>query len=211
MGSFPSPQLPKRLFRRIDRTAVETNPPSEQSAQETASSGQTQPKKRKRRDDTENTDVDTGPMPSADELRLMFAMLIQYGADASSHHGYPLAMAVHRRSYSLVHLLLLFGADPARKEGLAVQIAIRNGFLEILRLLVLGPCLDADAAQTQSHLIPAGYALPQQLGSPPFQLDQTHLRLAIQSRQWDLVDYIWHERKVSPDIACLRLIEKLRQ
>lgn len=209
-GSVSSPQLPKRLFRRIDHPGVDAKPSSEQSVQESATSDQTQPKKQKRRHETANADVDTGPMPSADELQLMFTMIIQYGADASSHQGFPLAMAVHRRSYSLVHLLLLFGADPARKEGLAVQIAIRNGFLEILRLLVSGPCIDADAAQSQSCLIPAGHTLPQQLGSQPFQLDQSHLRLAIQSRQWAIVDFIWHEKKVSPDIACLRLIEKLR-
>lgn len=205
------PQLPKRIFRRIDHTKVGIKPSLEQSPQESSPPGQVRPIKRNHPHDSEEASADTSPMPSPDDLQFMFAMLIQYNADPSSHQGFPLAMAVHRRSYTLAHLLLLFGANPAHKEGLAVQIAIRNGFLDILRLLVSGPCLDADTAHTQSHLIPAGYALPQQLGSPPFQLDQSHLRLAIQSRQWIVVDFIWHDRKVSPDIACLRLIEKLRQ
>lgn len=138
---------------------------------------------------------------------MILVLLYQYGADASSHQGYPLAMAVHRKAYSLIHLLLLFGADPECKEGLAGQIAIRNGSLDILHLLVIGPCLDADVI---THL-PIASGAPLQPGSRTFQLDQTHLRLAIQCRQWEMVDYIWHDRQVSPDIACLRLIEKLRQ
>ncbi|SPO24648.1 uncharacterized protein UTRI_01614_B [Ustilago trichophora] len=159
-------------------------------------------------DDAEAIKAKVGPVPSFDDLQMILVLLYQYRAGASSHQGYPLAMAVHRQAYSLVHLLLLFGADPNCKDGLAGQIAIRNGALDILHLLVTGPCLDADALTCLPF--DAG-PWPPHLGAPTFNLDQTHLRLAIQCRQWELVDYIWHKRQVSPDIACLRLIEKLRQ
>jgi len=153
-------------------------------------------------DKGEDLKTQIGPLPNSRDSQMILVMLLRYHAHASSHSGYPLAMAVHRRSYSLAHLLLLFGADPAQKDGLAVQIAIRNGFLEMLHLLV----------SDKAH----GLGLPLSAGNesktlaPSFSLDHTHLRLAIQCRQWDVVDYIWHEQKVSPDIACLRLLEKLR-
>ncbi|SPO22936.1 uncharacterized protein UTRI_01614 [Ustilago trichophora] len=159
-------------------------------------------------DNAEGIKAKVGPVPSFDDLQMILTLLYQYRAGASSHQGYPMAMAVHRQAYSLVHLLLLFGADPNCKDGLAGQIAIRNGALDILHLLVTGPCLDADALT--SLPFDSG-PWPPHLGAPTLNLDQTHLRLAIQCRQWELVDYIWHERQVSPDIACLRLIEKLRQ
>lgn len=222
----PQPQLPKRLFRRIEQFGLMDIVTDTQVGG--VANGDRPRKKRKRRHGSSdatavNSEMSSsaGPLPGQEELQLVLVMLSQYGADASSHQGYPLAMAVHRRSYPLVHLLLLFGADPACKDGLAVQIAIRNGALDILRLLVTGPCFDADAAgslplPSQSgpmDTVSLQFADHAQLrlGSRPFQLDQSHLRLAIQSRQWELVDYIWHERQVSPDIACLRLIEKLRQ
>ncbi|SNX83433.1 uncharacterized protein MEPE_02140 [Melanopsichium pennsylvanicum] len=150
-----------------------------------------------------------GPVPSAKDFELIVLLLSHYGANASSHEGYPLAMAVHRGAYSLVHLLLLFGADPDCKEGLAVKIAIGKGSLKILRLLVSGPSLDFDIMAYLPYL--GADTLQKTMVPHVFKLDQLHLRLAIQSKQWEVVDYIWHECQVSPDIACLRLIEKLRQ
>ncbi|SJX61540.1 uncharacterized protein SRS1_12525 [Sporisorium reilianum f. sp. reilianum] len=235
--SLTTPQLPKRLFRRIDQL-------------DTDASEQSRPRKRRRR--RNGTDEDTsshlaareehdeplpgstrslaqlkelvwsatkvppytwnesdpvskpmGPVPSAEDFDMILTLLVKYAADASSHQGYPLAMSVHHRAFSLAHLLLLFGAHPRCKDGLAAQIAIRNGSQDILHLLVTGPHFDnfmEDELSVLPWFIPGGM----------LRLDQTHLRLAIQCRQWDLVDYIWHEQEVSPDMACLRLIERLR-
>ena len=145
-----------------------------------------------------------GPIPSAADLELLWVLLCSHGADASSHAGYPLAMAVHRGAYALVHMLLLFGADPHCKDGLAAQIAIRNGELDILHLLVTGPSPEVDSIPSEVQGIWSSSR------SHRLQLNQTHLRLAIQSKHWNIVDYLWHEQNVSPDIACLKLIEKLR-
>ncbi len=253
----PNPELPKRLFRRIDHfeyADVDTHVDADDTHQNIVSASEEPPRKRRRKRNrtaasTSATDVESnastserkqadsaypvwlaqllsslarpsppdtndikervGPVPGVQELELIVAMLFRYGALASSHDGFPLAMAVHRRAYSLVHLLLLFGAHPECKDALAVQIAIQNGFIDILKLLVTGPCIDVD----RQAFLPFhdAYRPLLQLGSPEFELDNTHLRLAIQSRQWEIVDYIWHEKGVSPDMACLRLIEKLKK
>lgn len=219
-GITVSPQLPKRLFRRIGRFAYPASPPGTAWLSKLLSSladvpsrskvESARPAKRKREDvDDEATgelNRTGGPVTSLDDLEMILVLLLQYSADASSHQGYPLAMAVHHRAYALARLLLLFGANPSCKEGLAAQIAIRNGFLDILHLFVTGPCLDADVV----HSLPIPAALPLLFEPKTVTLDQTHLRLAIQCRQWELVDYIWHEQLVSPDMACLRLIDKLR-
>lgn len=248
------PQLPKRLFRRIDRTISDGEISSSTTVTAPSAGGDSRRRKRRnlswsntaqapgvatngyswisklllclangprhtdatrsgkrKRDESlydsdENLNGRVGPVPSPEDLELILALLIQYGADASSHQGYPLAMAVHRRAYALARLLLLFGADPNCKEGLAAQIAIRNGSCHILHLLVTGTRLDADAQES----FPILATVPlMEVGSITLKLNRTHLRLAIQCRQWHLVDYIWHERDVAPDISCLRLIEKL--
>ncbi|CBQ71669.1 conserved hypothetical protein [Sporisorium reilianum SRZ2] len=237
---FTTPRLPKRLFRRIDQLDTDTSEQSRprkrrrccdgtdanRSSHVAADEEQDEPLPGSRWslaqlkelvwsvakvppdtwDESSPFSEPMGPVPNEEDLDLILTLLVQYGADASSHEGYPLAMSVHHRAYSLAHLLLLFGADFDCKDGLAAQIAIRNGSQDILHLFVTGPHSDE---VTESALA----VVPTQIGrfsGAKFRLNQAHLRLAIQCRQWDLVDYIWHEQEVSPDMACLRLIERLR-
>lgn len=54
----------------------------------------------------------------------------------NSHGGYALAMAVHGGFVQLIQYLLAFGADPRRKDGLSVLIAVRKKNLHLVRLLV---------------------------------------------------------------------------
>ncbi|SPO40780.1 uncharacterized protein PSFLO_06262 [Pseudozyma flocculosa] len=77
-----------------------------------------------------------GPLPHAAAMELVLLLLSRYGGDANSHSGFPLAMSVHSDSWTLVHILLAHGADPSKKEGLAIQIAVRKGALLGLRTLV---------------------------------------------------------------------------
>ncbi|GAC76412.1 hypothetical protein PANT_22d00013 [Moesziomyces antarcticus T-34] len=206
----PFPAWLTRLLQSLGRDAPHsTNPHTTEQAHadSAASNGLADDKRTHPSDEPDAIKASVGAVPKAAELELILTLLYQYGADASSHSGYPLAMAVHRGSYSLVQLLLLFGADPGCKDGLAVQIAIRNGDLDLLRLLIDGPCLDHDL----SNLLPLQPpSAPPQLGSPVYRLDQAHLRLAIQCKHWHVVDFIWHDQNVSPDIACLRLLDKLK-
>ena len=59
-----------------------------------------------------------------------------YDPSANSHKGYPLCRAILTSNYALVAYLLEHGADPAIKEGIAVQIAIQAHDLKAIRLLV---------------------------------------------------------------------------
>ncbi|KAK0211249.1 hypothetical protein DFS33DRAFT_362296 [Desarmillaria ectypa] len=54
----------------------------------------------------------------------------------NSHGGYALAMAVHGGFVQLIQYLLALGADPRKKNGLSVLIAVRNKNLPLVRLLV---------------------------------------------------------------------------
>ena len=253
------PQLPKRLFRRIDQTVHQTRPKKRRKLRDGATVAEEQKvcqeeeeepplaattrsraelkklawriakapplfgvdtlkeadrSKLIQRDGQEAHDLGSiaestspnfvGPVPSADDLDMILTLLLFYSADGSSHQGYPLAMAVHRRAYALSHLLLLFGADPHCKDELAVQIAIRNGSQAILDLFVTGPS-DSTYALDVPHCYPSPSATRR------LRLNHTHLELAIASRQTDLIDYIWHEQNVTPNMACLRLIEKIRR
>ncbi|PBK78830.1 hypothetical protein ARMSODRAFT_56872 [Armillaria solidipes] len=54
----------------------------------------------------------------------------------NAHGGYALAMAVHGGFVQLIQCLLTLGADPRRKNGLSVLIAVRNKSLPLVRLLV---------------------------------------------------------------------------
>ena len=56
--------------------------------------------------------------------------------DANSHRGYPLCRAVLTRNQPLIRFLLKHGADPALRDGLAVEVAISGGDVEIVKLLV---------------------------------------------------------------------------
>jgi hypothetical protein len=59
-----------------------------------------------------------------------------YNPSANSHKGYPLCRAVLTSDHALVAYLLARGADPAMKDGIAVQIAIQAHDLKSVRLLV---------------------------------------------------------------------------
>lgn len=56
--------------------------------------------------------------------------------DPNSHRGYPLCRAVLTRNSALIRFLLEHGADPGLREGLAIEVAISGGDVEIVKLLV---------------------------------------------------------------------------
>ncbi|PWZ00831.1 hypothetical protein BCV70DRAFT_101576 [Testicularia cyperi] len=181
-----------------------------------------------------------GAIPSASDLQLILALLEAYRADLWAHEGFPLAMAVHHRAYSITRLLLAYGAEPRQKDCLAWRMAIQMGDLDALRLLT-GPWgaplakAPASADDFDGNRVQAAvYRYLERLGdsgrfshpiirTPGFgpeqepwtaifdqDLDQKHLRLAIQSKHWHIVDFIWHEMGVAPNMACLRLMERHR-
>ncbi|KAN0061526.1 hypothetical protein ACQY0O_006373 [Thecaphora frezii] len=77
-----------------------------------------------------------GALPTPTSLELLLLLLSRYRADANSHSGFPLAMTVHSDCWTLVHVLIAYGADPSKKDGLAVQIAVRKGDMDGVRGLL---------------------------------------------------------------------------
>jgi len=63
-------------------------------------------------------------------------LFANYAPSANSHKGYPLCRAVLTSNHALVAFLLSHRADPALKDGIAVQIAIQAQDLQSVRLLV---------------------------------------------------------------------------
>jgi hypothetical protein len=59
-----------------------------------------------------------------------------YTPSPDAPDGYPLARAVLSSNYALMGYLLEKGADPAVKDGLAVEVAISKKDLKAVRLLV---------------------------------------------------------------------------
>jgi hypothetical protein len=57
-------------------------------------------------------------------------------ANIDSHGGYPLIRAIQSKHIPLIRLLLSYGADPTKRQGLAIFTAIRQGDLELVRLLI---------------------------------------------------------------------------
>lgn len=67
----------------------------------------------------------------------LFTYLLQeYHASPNSKKGYLLARAVYARHLPLIRLLLRHGADPALGEGFAMNAAIGQGDLGLVKLLM---------------------------------------------------------------------------
>lgn len=54
----------------------------------------------------------------------------------NGYEGLPLVKSVFAQSHFMIQLLLSLGAEPSRKEGLALYVAIRKGWLEGLEIMI---------------------------------------------------------------------------
>lgn len=87
-----------------------------------------------------------GPLPEPSTMMILLAVASNHvpvstaipsaSTPFNSFEGFPLARAAWAKSTFMVQFLLALGADPTRKGGLSLYIAIRNGWLEGLQLLV---------------------------------------------------------------------------
>lgn len=59
-----------------------------------------------------------------------------YTPSANSHNGYPLSRAVLSKNKEVISYLLLHGAEPGLRDGLAVEIAVKLGDIQLVRMLV---------------------------------------------------------------------------
>lgn len=169
------------------------------------------------------------PRPPLGHLELLLRLILVHRASANSSQGFPLAMAVHRQSTPLVCFLLASGADPTLKQGIALQLAAKKGWLEGLKLLVerddqleskwrahLNTLVDVlnELSALRNHVVPfphprrppAGRTKRRRL-SDRCQLDLQHLQAAVRSQAWGLVAYMMHGKGLVPDVETLHLME----
>lgn len=69
---------------------------------------------------------------------LVLHLFARYQPNVDSHKGYPLQRALIADDRPLIEFLLRRGADPALKDGLALQIALNKKRLDLVRMLVEG-------------------------------------------------------------------------
>lgn len=169
------------------------------------------------------------PRPPLAHLELLLRLVLLHRASPNSLQGYPLAMAVHRMSMPIICFLLAVGADPGLKQGFALQLASKKGWLEGLRMLVeRDDKLEAQWKQqvhSLSETMHTIVALRMHRPRPPprknaepggtkrrriedrLKLDTTHLQTAVRSNAWNVVAYMMQQKGVVPDVDTLRLME----
>jgi len=67
---------------------------------------------------------------------LLLYLFETYKPNPNSFEGYALSRAVLSKNLEVIRYLLRQGADPGKKEGMAIQIAVKLGDLRIVRMLV---------------------------------------------------------------------------
>ncbi|WFD44022.1 hypothetical protein MPSI1_002687 [Malassezia psittaci] len=171
------------------------------------------------------------PRPCLAHLELLLRFILIHRATPNSLQGYILAAAIHYQSLPLISFLLAVGADPSLKDGIAIQLASKKGWLDGLRLLVerddrlelqwkyhihtLRETMHTLAAlrAQRNRLVPRripelGRPKRQKLGDR-FKLGTAHLKAAVRSQAWDIVVYMMQNKSVIPDVDTLRLMEAL--
>ncbi|KAF9524835.1 hypothetical protein CPB83DRAFT_773186 [Crepidotus variabilis] len=111
--------------------------------------------------------------------------------DTNYPDGYALTKAVHARSIPLVELLLEHHASPKHRDNLSVKVAIRQKDLLMVKLLV------------ERRLAKKGKNKKRKL-EDRVQLDSMLLKIAVSVGATDIVDYLYKEKGVVPDVQTLK-------
>jgi len=110
--------------------------------------------------------------------------------DANSHDGYALTKAVHARFIPLIRFLLVHGASPQCKKGLAVMVAIRRKDLTMVRMLVEHPKSTQKRRKLEDRIL----------------VTSEMLRMAVKCDARDIVEYLTLEKRCIPDMQTLRMM-----
>jgi len=111
--------------------------------------------------------------------------------DSNSHDGYPLTRAVHAGFVPLVSFLLTHGADPRRKKGLAIMVAIRRKDLSLLKILIEQPKGTGKRRKLEDRI----------------QVTPEMLRVAVKCDARDIVEYLVVEKECIPDMQTLLMMQ----
>ncbi|PPR00885.1 hypothetical protein CVT24_000370 [Panaeolus cyanescens] len=140
--------------------------------------------------DTSWTDADH-PIPF---LRSIMAIPARHQPYMDSNLGYALTKAVHAKFVPLIQILLENGANPQCHNSLAVKVAIKQKDLALLKLLV-----------ERTPTRPKAGKKPKM--QDRVKLDPAMLKLAVLSQAKDIVQYMYREKGVIPDMETLKKIQ----
>ncbi|GHJ88741.1 hypothetical protein NliqN6_5143 [Naganishia liquefaciens] len=136
---------------------------------------------------------------------LLTHLLTTYRSSPNSHRGYPLSRAVLAADIPLITLLLRAGADPAQRDHLAVEIALKRRDLASLRLLLDGPPSDTTDAPRPAKRRKHTRSEPASVSG--VRLSQALVDTALTKGTPEIIHYIIHEKGYMPS---LRSIVKLK-
>ena len=110
--------------------------------------------------------------------------------NTNSHGGYALTRAVHSKFLPLVHFLLDHKASPKCGNNLAVEVAIRQKDLTMVKLLVERPPVRTNGKRRKTE--------------DRVQLDSKALKIAVKMKAQDIIEYLHFEKRVIPDVHTLK-------
>jgi len=119
----------------------------------------------------------TSPIP-----HLLIYLFETYKPNANSFDGYALSRAVLAKNLGVIKYLLGQGADPEKKEGMAIQIAVKLGDLRIVRMLVEHQNL-GDTVGGKQDRVGMGMDIPSKW-----------VETAVRSGSDEIVSYFVHEK-----------------
>ena len=113
--------------------------------------------------------------------------------DINSHGGYALTRAVHASHIPLIQFLLAHGADPSRKDNIAINVAIRRKDISLVRLLIEPGKEDKNKNKKRKVM-------------DRIQTTKEMLKMAVKCDARDIVDYFLREKRVVPDMQTVRMM-----
>ncbi|KAG5636755.1 hypothetical protein H0H81_006945 [Sphagnurus paluster] len=134
------------------------------------------------------------PMPF---VRYLFESAALPPLNINAHEGYALTKAVHAKFIPLVRYLLRQGAEPQRKEGLVVHVAIRQKDLGLVKTLVERE----DSPYEENR----GKRKRRKMEDRVV-VDREMLKTAVKCDARDIVEYFTREKGCIPDIETLRMM-----
>ncbi|PPQ67471.1 hypothetical protein CVT25_006012 [Psilocybe cyanescens] len=111
--------------------------------------------------------------------------------NTNANEGYALTRAVHAKFKPLVEFLLAHHASPRSRDCLAVKVAIRQKNLEMVKLLV----------ERQESKKKKG---KRRKIEDRLSLDSDMLKIAVMANAHDIVEYLYREKKILPDMLTLK-------
>jgi hypothetical protein len=111
----------------------------------------------------------------------------------NANEGYALTKAVHAKFIPLVRFLLGHRASPKCHNNLAIKVAIRQRNIDMVKLLVETSNSKRGKANTKRRKLEDRVVL-----------DSSMLKIAVMSGAEDIVEYLYREKGVLPDMQTLK-------